>query len=71
MKALTFTRGTNGKGNLFWVAEDLSGLIIERKPSDFGRGFVYSVKQYAQNGAREIASFDTKQEAVAFVKAAN
>jgi len=63
---ITFTRGKNSQGNLFWLADNFTGLIIERKKDH--SGWFYSVKQYGHSGSREIASFDTKVEAETYVK---
>lgn len=56
--ATKFFHSKNGAGQLFWMADNASGLFIHRKKDHIG-SFYYTVSQWHSNGMHEIASFDT------------
>ena len=68
MKALKYTKYTNDKGQMTWMALDLSGLPIYRERSVVDGKFYYPIRQYDSWGGRIVADFNSLAEAKAFVE---
>ena len=68
MEATKWKKYKNNKGQMTWMALDLSGLSIYRERSVVDGKFYYPIRQYDSWGGRIVADFNSLAEAKAFVE---